>query len=74
MKSRKIAGNNSDVIRPDEYFEEHGWFFDRGPEDGYVVTITSFDEYVLSHQCWGDMAHGFYGGIGEMKATFEKIK
>ena len=68
-----IPANNADGIRPSEFFEEHGWYFDHGPCDGYVVEISSFDQYVLSHECWGDMAHTFYGDIDEMKATFEKV-
>jgi hypothetical protein len=68
-----IPGNNADGIRPSEFFEEHGWYFDRGPSSGYIATIDSFDQYVDSHECWGDMARKFYGFIGEMKATFEKI-
>lgn len=68
-----IPGNNADGIRPSEFFEEHGWYFDRWPRSGYVAHIDSFDEYVLSHECWGNMAHTFYGGIGAMKATFEKV-
>ena len=68
-----IPGNNADGVYPSDYFEEHGWFFDGGPQSGYTATVVQFDEYVLSHECWGEMAHTFYGGIAEMKITVENI-
>ena len=66
-----IAGHGKN-IRPAEYLEKHGWFFGRGMRDGLTITISSFDRYVLSHECWGDEAEGFYGDIGAVRATFEE--
>jgi hypothetical protein len=68
-----IAGNAVKYLRPTEYLEQHGWTFGRGMTSGPVTVIDSFDRYLLSDECWGDLGEGFCGDICQMKATFELV-